>query len=156
MPTPFRLYEFIMMLMGGHNAPATHQCCMCATLHAHIGKICHIYLDDIIIWSRSLSEHKQNVTTVLEALWATNLYCSPKKTELFCTSLKFLGHHISSMGIEADAGKVTRILDWPIPSMASDVDVPGTGMGPDFRVFVILLFPLFLLICHDSHAFPPF
>src|SRR5882762_9220156 len=119
--TPFGLYEFVIMPMGGRNAPATHQRCMCAALRAHIGKICHIYLDDIIIWSQTLEEHQQNVALILDALRAANLYCSPKKTQLFCTSLKFLGHHISSARIEADADKVAWILDWPIPNSSSNV-----------------------------------
>ena len=94
---------------------------MCAALRGHIGKICHVYLDDIIIWSASLEDHKWNVALILKALCAANLYCSPKKTQLFCTLLKFLGHHISSTGIEANVDKVTCILNWPVPGSSSDV-----------------------------------
>jgi hypothetical protein len=71
-----------------------------------IGKICHVYLDDIIIWSQSVTEHIKNVQLILEALWKACLFCSPKKTSLFCTEINFLGHHISASGIEADASKV--------------------------------------------------
>ena len=67
-----------------------------------IEKICHIYLDDIIIWSNTLEEHKQNVSLVLEALQKAHLYCSLKKLMLFMTEIDFLGHHISAHGIEAD------------------------------------------------------
>jgi len=84
---------------------------MTAALHPLIGKICHVYLDDIIIWSSSIEEHIANVEAVLLALREAHLYCSPKKTMLFCTEVTFLGHVISARGVEADASKVSRILD---------------------------------------------
>ena len=49
------------------------------------------------------------------------LYCLPKKTSLFCVELDFLGHHISSRGIEADPKKVAKILNWPQPQTATEV-----------------------------------
>jgi len=55
--TPFGLYEWPVMPMGGCNAPATHQRRMTAALRHLIGKICHVYLDDIIIWSQTLDKH---------------------------------------------------------------------------------------------------
>ena len=54
---PFGLYEWLVIPMGIKNAPAIHQQRVTAALHDHIGKICHIYLDDIIIWSNDLEEH---------------------------------------------------------------------------------------------------
>ena len=93
--TPFGLYEWPVMPMGGCNAPATHQRRMTAALQHLIGKICHVYLDDIIIWSQSLEEHRENVEQVLEALRRAKLYCSIKKSDLFCTDIIFLGHRIS-------------------------------------------------------------
>lgn len=119
--TPLGLHEWTVMPQGGRNAPATHQRRMYMALRPLIGKICHAYLDDIIIWSQTVTEHVKNVQTVLEALRKASLFCSPKKTSLFCTEIDFLGHHISTNGIEADASKVKRILDWPVPQNASDV-----------------------------------
>jgi len=119
--TPFGLYEWTVMPMGVRNAPATHQRRMTAALRPFIGKICHVYLDDIIIWSSSIEEHITNVETVLTALRQAHLYCSPKKTALFCTEVNFLGHVISARGVEADASKVSRILDWPVPQSSHDV-----------------------------------
>ena len=94
---------------------------MFQALHPYIGTICHVYLDDIIIWSNSIEEHRDNVATILSALRSHHLYCSPKKTQLFCTELTFLGHHISCAGIEANSSKVDTILAWPTPRSASDV-----------------------------------
>ena len=52
------------MPMGGCNAPSTHQCRMTDALCELIGKICHVYLDDIIIWSKTVEEHEINVAKV--------------------------------------------------------------------------------------------
>lgn len=119
--TPFGLFEWTVMPMGCRNAPATHQRRMFSALRPFIGKICHVYLDDIIIWSQTLQEHIRNVQTVLEALRAASLFCSPKKTQLFLTELDFLGHHISRRGLEASQDKVAKILDWPTPRNATEV-----------------------------------
>ena len=100
--TPFGLWEWVVMPMGLRNSPATHQRRVTLALKEHIGKICHVYLDDIIIWSNSLEEHQENCAKVLRALRSAHLYCSPKKTTLFCTEIDFLGHHISARGLEAD------------------------------------------------------
>ena len=111
--TPWGLYEWMVMPMGVRNVPAVHQQRMTCALRHLIGKICHIYLDDIIIWSQTVEEHEKNVRLVLDALRQASLYCSPKKASLFCIELDFLGHHISARGIEADPKKVAKILDWP-------------------------------------------
>ena len=119
--TPFGLYEWLVMPQGGRNAPATHQRRMFNALRPLIGSICHVYLDDIIIWSDNLESHRRNVEKVLDALREHHLYASLKKTTLFAVELDFLGHHISRRGIEADPKKVERILNWPIPRSSSDV-----------------------------------
>ena len=119
--TPWGLYEWTVMPMGIKNAPAIHQRRITAALRPWLGKICHIYLDDIIIWSQSLDEHWRNVRTILSALRSNKLYCNPKKTSLFCTELCFLRHHISANGIKVDEQKTDRITNWPVPASAKDV-----------------------------------
>jgi hypothetical protein len=59
--TPFGLFEWTVMPMGLRNAPAIHQHRVTSALWPYIGKICHIYLDDIIVWSSTVEEHCENV-----------------------------------------------------------------------------------------------
>jgi len=92
-------------------------------LRLYIGKICHIYLDDIAIWSNSIDDHEKNVSTILQALWDARLYVNPEKTHLFCLEINFLGHHISPQGMEADPKKADCILAWPKPKSATNVHV---------------------------------
>ena len=119
--TPFGLYKWVVMPMGCRNAPATHQRRMNQALRKFIGTICHVHLDDIVIWSSSIEEHQKNVRTILQALREADLYCSTKKSQLFTTELDFLGHRISARGIEPDGRKVEKIQAWPVPRCAKDV-----------------------------------
>jgi hypothetical protein len=102
--TPFGLYQWLVMPMRLQNAPAIHQCQISVelALRKYIGKICHIYLNDVVIWSNSIEEHHQNVQLILTALRDAQLYCNPKKMKLYCQSIDFLGHHILEKGVEAD------------------------------------------------------
>ena len=119
--TPWGLYEWVVMPMGIKNAPAIHQRRVTSALRPWIGRICHVYMDDIAIWSRTIEEHTENVTTILQALLDHKLYLNPKKSKLFCSEIRFLGHRISAKGVEADEGKADRITNWPVPSCAKHV-----------------------------------
>ena len=85
-----------------------------------IGKIYHVYLDNIIIWSQTVEEHEQNVAKVLDALWAAKLFCNKKKSVLFATEVFFLGHIISGLGISANLRKTDQIINWPQPWMSTN------------------------------------
>ena len=119
--TPFGLYEWLVMPIGLKNSPAIYQRCVTKALGHLISKIHHIYLDNIIIWSNSIVEHEQNIAKVLQALSDAHPYCNPKKTYLFCQEIYFLGHNISSHGIEADTSKTDCVLNWPTPKTVTQV-----------------------------------
>ena len=72
-------------------------------------------MDDIIIWSQNIQEHKHNINTVMGVLREAELLCLPKKMSLFLEEVDFLGHWISTCGIEADPGKIEKILNWRLP-----------------------------------------
>ena len=94
---------------------------MTATLRELLGKICHIYLDDIVIWSNTVEQHTHHICLVLGALCKAKLYCNPKKCHFYLLELDFLRHHISASGIEASSSKVDKILNWPVPQNTTDV-----------------------------------
>ena len=119
--TPLGLYKWTVMPMGLCNAPSIHQRRVTHALRGLLGRICHIYLDDIIIWSTDMSTQITYSRQVLEALCRAKLYINPKKTKLLCQEVDFLGHHISARSIEADNSKVEKILSWPIPKTATHV-----------------------------------
>lgn len=119
--TLFGLWEWVVMPMGLRNAHATQQWRVTLALHKYIGKICHVYLDDIIIWSKTMEEHEENVRKILEALKEAQLFDSLKKSNLFCMEIDFLEHHISERVIKADVSKVEKIINWPCPTKAKHV-----------------------------------
>ena len=94
--TPFGLYEWTTMPQGLENAPPIHRHHMNAALHPLIGKICHIYIDDMLIWSDMVVEHVKHINMVMKLLIAACLFCNQKKCNFFLTEMDFLGHHIST------------------------------------------------------------
>src|SRR6202522_3846523 len=112
---PFSFYEWLVMPMGLRNAPSIHQRRVTHALRDLLGRICHIYLDDIIVWSKDMKTQIIYTHEVFSALQKANLYINPNKTKLLCTEVDFLGHHISANGIEPDNKKVDKILSWPRP-----------------------------------------
>ena len=94
---------------------------MNAALCTFIGKICHIYIDDIVIWSNTVAEHIKHIDMIMKALTAAKLFCNPKKCNFFLMEMDFLGHHISAQGIEPNTSKIQKILDWPVPTNLTEV-----------------------------------
>jgi RNase H-like domain found in reverse transcriptase/Reverse transcriptase (RNA-dependent DNA polymerase) len=119
--TLWGLYEWVVMPQGLCNAPATFQRFMNWVLRGYIGVFCSSYIDDIGIYSNSLEEHKKHVRLILERLREHGIYASIPKSPLFADSIEFLGHHISSKGIEADPIKLDKITNYPTPKCAQDI-----------------------------------
>lgn len=90
-------------------------------LQGLLGKFCHIYIDNIIVWADNVEDHEKYIRLIMEALMVAQLYLNPRKCKLFQLEVDFLGHHISGRGIEANSGKVDCVLQWPVPKSATDV-----------------------------------
>jgi hypothetical protein len=119
--TPFGLCEWLVMPMGLKNAPPIHQRRITNALREHIGKICHVYMDDIIIWSNSIEEHAKHIQIIMNCMREHRLCLNECKSKFFLMEVNFLGHHISIRGVEASDEHVKKILDWPVPKSAMEV-----------------------------------
>ena len=86
-----------------------------------IGKICHIYINDIVIWLNTIAEHVKHIDMVMKSLIAVCLFCNPPKSDFFLMEMDFLGHHISAQGIKPNKSKIQKILDWPVPTNPMEV-----------------------------------
>ena len=119
--TPSRLFEWTVMPQGLCNAPATFQRYMNYVLRDYIGKFCAVYLDDIAIFSNSIEEHKEHVRLILAALREHGIVASQSKSVLFADEIEFLGHKISSKGIQANPAKLDKINNYPTPRSVADI-----------------------------------
>jgi Reverse transcriptase (RNA-dependent DNA polymerase) len=84
MMTLLGLYEWLVMPMGLRNSPPIHQHRMTAALRKYIGKICHIYLDDKVIWWDMVEEHAEHICLILTALKNKEMVCRPSRDRIHC------------------------------------------------------------------------
>ena len=80
-----------------------------------------VYLDDILVYSDNLSEHKRHVQEVLRRLRANGLFARADKCEFHITSCKYLGYMLSPDGLTMTQNKVQIIQDWPEPRKVKDI-----------------------------------
>ena len=82
---------------------------------------CIIYLDDIIVFSKTPEEHLTRLQAVFEKLKKSELKLKPSKCEFFKHELTYLGHVVSKNGIQTDSKKVKVICKWPMPTNVTEV-----------------------------------
>lgn len=105
------LYEFQVMPFGLANAPASFQRCMAMAL----GQLSFalVYLSDIIVFGKCLTEHKEQLRTVFQKLQNAGLKLNHAKCKWFKSEVKFLGYIISGSGIKAEPAKTEPISGGP-------------------------------------------
>lgn len=114
-------YEFLRMPFGLKNAPSTFQRVMDNVLREHIGVICLVYMDDIIIFSTSLTEHLDNLAKIFATLQKHNLKIQLDKSEFLQKEVAFLGHIVTTDGVKPNPNKIEIIQKWPIPQNEKDL-----------------------------------
>ncbi|KAI2655102.1 Transposon Tf2-9 polyprotein [Labeo rohita] len=114
--TPTGHYETLVMPFGLCNSPAAFQHLINDVLRDMLGRWCYAYLDDILIYSKTLEEHTQHVRAVLQRLLAHQLYCKLEKCAFHQHSTTFLGFIISAQGVAMDPQKLEAVRSWPLPT----------------------------------------
>ncbi|XP_075919984.1 uncharacterized protein LOC142922927 [Petromyzon marinus] len=133
--TPQGLFEFNRLPMGLHSAPATFQRLMELVLAGLQWDSCLIYLDDVIVFSRTFGEHIERLRAVFLKIRAANLKFKPQKCHLLRESVRYLGHIVSRSGISTDPEKTKCVQHWPTPTSAGDVR-SFIGFASYYRRFV--------------------
>jgi hypothetical protein len=133
--TPFGLYEFKVLGQGLANAPATFQAVMNRLFAPFLNKFVVVYLDDILIFSKTPEEHEEHVRAVLEILRRTRLYAKPSKCKFNLKEIKFLGHIVGNGGIRPDPEKINAVLNWPQPTDVKQLQ-QFLGLANYFRKFI--------------------
>jgi hypothetical protein len=84
-------------------------------------KCVQLFLDDLLIYSRSVNDHLEHLEMVFGRLRAVNLKLKPKKCNLFRMSVQYLCFVISGDGVQPDPSKISAIVEWPVPKNTTDV-----------------------------------
>ena len=114
-------YEFVVMPFGSTNAPTVFMCLMNNVMHKYLDKFVVVFIDDILIYSKSEEEHKEHLKIVLQELRDHQLFAKFSKCNFFKDKIQYLGHVVTKEGILVDPEKIKEIEDWPVPKDVTDV-----------------------------------
>jgi transposase InsO family protein len=135
MSTPLGLMEPNFMPFGMKNAPAVFQREMQRVLAERLGRGVLVFVDDILVHTKTVEEHEDMVRWVLRRLCEEDYYANPDKCEFFMDEVSFLGHVISARGISVQQHKVKAVSEWPQPKTRKEVKA-FLGLTGYYRKFV--------------------
>jgi hypothetical protein len=133
--TRYGHFEYTVMPFGLTNAPAVFQHMANDVFRDFLDIFLIIYLDDLLIYSKTQEEHNIHVRKVLERLRKYGLYAKLEKCSFDSEQVEFLGYTISSKGIFMDPAKVKTILEWQPPRSVRDVQC-FLGFANFYRKFI--------------------
>ncbi|WVZ70742.1 hypothetical protein U9M48_019385 [Paspalum notatum var. saurae] len=113
--TRFGLYEYTVMSFGLTNAPAYFMNLMNKVFMEYLDKFVVVFIDDILIYSKTEEEHEEHLRLVLQKLRDHKLYAKLSKCEFWLDQVPFLGHIVSKGGIMVDPSKISSVMDWKVP-----------------------------------------
>ncbi|KAI2648567.1 Transposon Tf2-8 polyprotein [Labeo rohita] len=133
--TPTGHYEYLVMPYGLSISPSVFQTFMNEVFREFLHQFVIVYIDDILIYSRNMAEHRQHVQQVLHKLRQYQLYLKLEKCEFHQSSVYFLGYNISAEGVHMDQRKIDAILNWPPPCNVKELQI-FLGFANFYRRFI--------------------
>ena len=133
--TRYGLYEYTIMSFGLTNAPAYFMYLMNKVFMEFLDKFVVVFIDDILIFSKTEEEHAEHIRLVLQKLREHKLYAKRSKCEFWLKEVSFLGHVVSNGGIAVDPGKVQDVLNWKPPTTVSEIR-SFLGLAGYYRRFI--------------------
>ena len=124
-----------MVSFGLTNAPVVFMCLMNGVFRDYLDKFVIVFLDDILVYSKTKEEHEQHLRMVLQVLREHQLYAKLSKCSFYQRQIHYLGHIISKEGIVVDLKKVEAIREWSVPRNAVEVR-SFMGMEGYYRRFI--------------------
>ena len=121
-PSRFGLLQYTAMPFGLTNAPATFRRLMERVLSHMNWRDCLVYIDDVLILSRTFEEHLRKLGEVFQAFEKTGLRIKPRKCHICCKLVPYLGHLLSADGIQIDPARVKAIEEMPAPTKLKAVE----------------------------------
>ncbi|WP_353824364.1 reverse transcriptase family protein, partial [Acinetobacter baumannii] len=111
--TSYGHYEFLVMSFGLTNAPVAFMDLMNRVFREYLDSFVIVFIDDILIYSKTKEEHEQHLRLTLQVLRQHQLYAKFSNCELWLRSVTFLGHVVSDLGLEVDPKKTEAFKNWP-------------------------------------------
>ncbi|RVW81511.1 Retrovirus-related Pol polyprotein from transposon 17.6 [Vitis vinifera] len=133
--TSYGHYEFLVMPFGLTNAPAAFMDLMNRVFKPYIDQYVVVFIDDILVYSKSREEHERHLSIVLQTLRDKQLYVKLKKCEFWLDKVSFLGHVVTKDGISVDSGKVDVASNWRRPNTVTEIRI-FLGLAGYYRRFI--------------------
>lgn len=133
--TRYGHHEYLVMPFGMTNAPAIFMDYMNRSFHPYLDSFVVVFIDDILVYSKSREEHVEHLTVVLKILKDNHLYAKLSKCEFWLESVNFLGHVISKEGISVDPSKVEAVMEWTAPKSLTEIR-SFLGLAGYYRKFI--------------------
>jgi len=137
--TAFRMryghYEYSVMPFGVTNAPGVFMEYMNRIFHPYFIQFVVVFIDDILVYSKSEEEHAEHLRIVLQVLKRKQLFAKLLKCEFWLWEVSFLGHVISKGGIAVDPSKIDAVIQWESPKSVFEV-ISFLGLAGYYRRFI--------------------
>jgi hypothetical protein len=133
--TRYGLYEYLVISFGLTNAPAYFMYLMNLVFMLELDKFVVVFIDDILIYSKTKEDHANHMCVVLQRLRDHRLYAKFSKCEFWLDFVKFLGYTISSEGISVDPTKIQEVMDWKPPTSVHQIR-SFLGLAGYYRRFI--------------------
>ncbi|KAI3815635.1 hypothetical protein L1987_15312 [Smallanthus sonchifolius] len=133
--TRYGHYEFMVIPFGLTNAPAVFMDLMNRVCKPYLDKFVIVFIDDILIYSKSKVEHEEHLRLVLDLLKKEKLYAKFSKCEFWLKEVQFLGHIVNEKGIHVDPAKIEAEKNWQAPKTPTEVRT-FLGLAGYYRRFI--------------------
>jgi hypothetical protein len=133
--TRYGLYQYTVMSFGLTNAPAYFMYLMNKVFMEYLDKFVVVFIDDILIYSKTEEEHEEHLRLVLQKLREHQLYEKFSNCDFWLKEVSFLGHIITDGGISIDLAKVDDVLKWEPPRTIKEIR-SFLGLAGYYRRFI--------------------
>ncbi|XP_050881245.1 uncharacterized protein LOC127084776 isoform X1 [Lathyrus oleraceus] len=133
--TRYGHYEYSVMPFGVTNAPGVFMEYMNRIFHPYLDKFVVVFIDDILVYSKSEEEHAEHLRVVLGVLREKKLFAKLSKCEFWLGEVSFLGHVISRGGVAVDPSKIEAVSKWEAPKSVAEIR-SFLGLAGYYRKFI--------------------